>query len=47
MTLFRGMFVYEYYDRHGSWLDINPVLKETEKYQSWLKQQEKLRQATN
>lgn len=47
MTLFRGMFIYEYQDRNGIWFDINPVLKETEKYQSWLKQQEKLRQATN
>lgn len=38
-TLLRSMFVYEYRDRDGNWFAINPALEETQRFQSWLKQQ--------
>ncbi|HBB32299.1 MAG TPA: KAP family P-loop domain-containing protein [Cyanobacteria bacterium UBA8803] len=34
-TLLRGLFVFEYLDRQGSWFSINPILEETAKFQSW------------
>ncbi|MBE9127152.1 MULTISPECIES: P-loop NTPase fold protein [unclassified Coleofasciculus] len=37
-TLLRSMFVYEYRDRNGNWFAINPALEETQRFQSWLKQ---------
>ncbi len=33
-VLMRAMFVYEYRDKLGSWFDANPVLAETEQFQS-------------
>ncbi|NES21993.1 MAG: hypothetical protein F6K41_24495 [Symploca sp. SIO3E6] len=36
--LLRSMFVFEYRDRDGQWFDINPVLAESPKFKSWLKQ---------
>ena len=34
-NLLRSMFVYEYRDEKGRWFGINPVLEETENFQSW------------
>jgi hypothetical protein len=36
-TLLRSLFVFEYRDQQGVWFGINPVLAETEKFKSWLK----------
>jgi len=36
-TLLRSLFVLEYRDRDGVWFGINPVLAETDKFKSWLK----------
>jgi len=35
--LLRSLFVFEYRDHQGVWFAINPVLAETEKFKSWLK----------
>ncbi|MGF1459769.1 MAG: ATP-binding protein [Leptolyngbyaceae cyanobacterium] len=35
-SLLRKLFLYEYRDNHGRWVDINPVLTETEVYQQWM-----------
>lgn len=35
--LLRSLFVFEYRDHQGVWFGINPVLAETEKFKSWLK----------
>lgn len=34
--LLRKLFLYEYRDERGRWVDINPVLAETEAYQTWM-----------
>ena len=34
-SLLRNLFLYEYRDDRGRWVDINPVLAETEVYQQW------------
>lgn len=34
-TLLRSLFVFEYHDEKGTWFGLNPLLFETEKYQSW------------
>lgn len=34
-NLLRKLFLYEYRDERGRWVDINPVLAETEVYQRW------------
>jgi len=39
-TLLRSLFVLEYRDREGVWFGINPVLAETDKFKSWLKDKE-------
>ncbi|MGD1859167.1 MAG: ATP-binding protein [Leptolyngbyaceae cyanobacterium] len=36
-SLLRKLFLYEYRDNRGRWVDINPVLTETEVYQQWMK----------
>ncbi|NEQ47655.1 MAG: AAA family ATPase [Leptolyngbya sp. SIOISBB] len=36
-SLLRKLFLYEYRDERGRWVDINPVLAETEAYQQWMK----------
>ncbi|MEW6495690.1 MAG: P-loop NTPase fold protein [Cyanobacteriota bacterium] len=36
-ALLRSMFVFEYRDKEGCWFAINPALKETQQFQSWLK----------
>ncbi|GAA6616856.1 P-loop NTPase fold protein [Scytonema sp. NUACC26] len=36
-TLLRSLFVFEYRDHQGVWFALNPVLAETPKFQSWLK----------
>ncbi|MEA5617423.1 P-loop NTPase fold protein [Cronbergia sp. UHCC 0137] len=36
-TLLRSLFVFEYRDRQGAWFAVNPVLAETQKFKSWLK----------
>ena len=33
--LLRSLFLYEYRDNSGRWFDINPVLKETNRFQNW------------
>ncbi|HIK43876.1 MAG TPA: ATP-binding protein [Leptolyngbyaceae cyanobacterium M65_K2018_010] len=33
--LVRSLFLYEYRDAQGRWFGINPLLAETERYQSW------------
>lgn len=33
-TLLRSLFVFEYQDQQGRWFDINPVLRETNKFKS-------------
>jgi len=38
-TLLRSLFVFEYRDHQGVWFAVNPVLAETQKFKSWLKQQ--------
>lgn len=35
-SLLRKLFLYEYRDDRGRWVDINPVLAETEDYQRWM-----------
>ena len=35
-TLLRCLFVFEYRDHQGVWFAVNPVLAETQKFQSWL-----------
>jgi hypothetical protein len=35
-TLLRSLFVFEYRDHQGVWFAVNPVLAETQKFQSWL-----------
>lgn len=37
--LLRSLFLYEYRDRSGRWFDLNPVLKETNRYKHWLAEQ--------
>ncbi len=37
-TLLRSLFIFEYRDRLGAWFAVNPVLAETQKFKSWLKQ---------
>jgi hypothetical protein len=37
-VLLRHLWVFEYRDEQGCWFGINPVLAESEKYQSWQKQ---------
>ncbi|HEY9889556.1 MAG TPA: P-loop NTPase fold protein [Candidatus Obscuribacterales bacterium] len=34
-SLLRNLFLYEYRDERGRWVDINPVLAETEVYRQW------------
>mgnify|MGYP001801643690 CR=1 FL=1 len=34
-TLVRSLFVFEYYDEQGRWFDINPALRETEKFRQF------------
>lgn len=34
--LLRSLFLYEYRDNEGRWFDLNPVLKETNRYKNWL-----------
>ena len=34
-SLLRSLFLYEYRDRDGRWLGLNPVLTETKRYQLW------------
>lgn len=36
--LVRSLFLYEYRDAQGRWFGINPLLAETDRYQSWLAQ---------
>ncbi|MUG98531.1 AAA family ATPase [Scytonema sp. UIC 10036] len=36
-TLLRSLFVFEYRDHQGVWFALNPVLAETPKFRSWLK----------
>ncbi|HYX18354.1 MAG TPA: P-loop NTPase fold protein [Nostoc sp.] len=36
-ALLRSLFVFEYRDHQGAWFAVNPVLAETEKFKSWLK----------
>ncbi|MEC4818222.1 MAG: AAA family ATPase [Scytonema sp. PMC 1069.18] len=36
-TLLRSLFVFEYRDHQGVWFAPNPILEETPKFQSWLK----------
>ena len=33
--LLRSLFLYEYRDHDGRWFDLNPVLKETNRFQAW------------
>ncbi len=35
-SLLRKLFLYEYRDNRGRWVDINPVLAETEVYRQWM-----------
>lgn len=37
-ALLRSLFVFEYCDSKGKWFDINPLLKETEKFKAWQQQ---------
>jgi hypothetical protein len=37
--LVRSLFLYEYRDAQGRWFGINPLLTETERYQTWKAQQ--------
>ncbi|MEA5552555.1 P-loop NTPase fold protein [Anabaena cylindrica UHCC 0172] len=37
-VLLRSLFVFEYRDRQGAWFGVNPVLAETPKFKSWLKE---------
>ncbi|MEM9003270.1 MAG: ATP-binding protein, partial [Cyanobacteria bacterium P01_F01_bin.86] len=34
-SLLRSLFLYEYRDDRGRWIDINPVLAETETFKQW------------
>jgi hypothetical protein len=34
-SLLRNLFLYEYRDERGRWVDINPVLAETEVFRQW------------
>lgn len=36
-ALLRSLFVFEYRDHQGAWFAVNPVIAETQKFQSWLK----------
>ncbi|MBD2301895.1 AAA family ATPase [Nostoc sp. FACHB-87] len=36
-ALLRSLFVFEYRDHRGAWFAVNPVIAETQKFQSWLK----------
>ncbi|MBE7385989.1 MAG: ATP-binding protein [Leptolyngbya sp. SIO1E4] len=38
-SLLRSLFLYEYRDDRGRWVDINPVLAETEVFKQWETQQ--------
>jgi hypothetical protein len=40
-TILRSLFVLEYRDRQGVWFGINPILAETDKFKSWLKDNQK------
>jgi hypothetical protein len=40
--LLRSLFVFEYRDHQGVWFAINPVLAETEKFKSWLKNSQQM-----
>ncbi|MBW4478086.1 MAG: KAP family NTPase [Tolypothrix brevis GSE-NOS-MK-07-07A] len=40
-TLLRSLFVFEYRDHQGVWFAVNPVLAETQKFQSWLNENRK------
>jgi hypothetical protein len=40
-TLLRSLFVFEYRDQRGAWFAVNPVLAETQKFKSWLKDKNK------
>jgi hypothetical protein len=33
--LLRSLFLYEYRDERGRWVDLNPVLAETEIFRQW------------
>lgn len=35
ISLLRSLFLYEYRDDRGRWVDINPVLMETDTFQQW------------
>ncbi|MBU7583190.1 MAG: AAA family ATPase [Nostoc sp. TH1S01] len=35
-ALLRSLFVFEYRDHRGAWFAVNPVIAETQKFQSWL-----------
>ena len=37
--LVRSLFLYEYRDAQGRWFGINPLLTETDRYQTWRAQQ--------
>ncbi|MBE9066747.1 ATP-binding protein [Leptolyngbya cf. ectocarpi LEGE 11479] len=37
--LLRSLFLYEYRDHSGRWFDLNPVLKETNRFKHWLAEQ--------
>jgi hypothetical protein len=37
-ALLRSLFVFEYRDHQGAWFAVNPVIAETQKFQSWLNQ---------
>ncbi|MEM7063684.1 MAG: P-loop NTPase fold protein [Cyanobacteria bacterium P01_B01_bin.77] len=37
--LLRSLFLYEYRDNSGRWFDLNPVLKETNRFKHWLAEQ--------
>jgi hypothetical protein len=41
-VLLRSLFVFEYRDHQGVWFAINPVLAETEKFKSWLKNSQQM-----
>lgn len=37
--LLRSLFVFEYHDSQGRWFEVNPLLKEAEKFKTWQQQQ--------
>ncbi|MDB9524935.1 AAA family ATPase [Oscillatoria sp. CS-180] len=41
-SLLRNLFLYEYRDDQGRWVDVNPVLAETEVYRQWRAKQDQL-----